>query len=816
MTSLLWVLLGLASIGVALHLRAGLLPALGAVTLVLAAWSLLAETGAAALASAWAVLAVVAAGLATPGLRRRWLSRPAMRLVQRSLPSLSQTEREALEAGTVWWDGELFSGRPDWQRLLDTPVPALDERERAFIAGPVEELCATVDDWEVTHEARDLPPAVWRFIKDHGFFGLIIPESYGGLGFSPMAHSAVVSKLASRSVTAAVTVMVPNSLGPAELLLRYGTDEQKAHYLPRLARGEDIPCFALTGPEAGSDAGAMTDSGMVTRQRFRGEPDVLGIRLNWEKRYITLGPVATLLGLAFKLYDPDHLLGDQDELGITLALIPTDLEGIEIGRRHLPLDIPFQNGPNRGRDVFIPVDWIIGGRQRAGQGWRMLMEALAAGRSISLPALSTGAGKRTARAAGAYARVREQFHLPIGRFEGVQEALARIAGGTYQMDATRELTAAAVAAGERPGVVTAIAKYHLTEIMRRVVNDGMDIHGGKAICMGPRNLMAPAYQAAPIGITVEGANILSRSMIIFGQGAIRCHPHLLHEMQAADQGNLQAFDRAFFAHAGFSLSNAVRALVLGLTAGHAARVPGPRTTRPALRRLNRLSAAFALTADAALMLLGGSLKRRELLSARLGDCLSHLYMASAAVRHFHARGAPEAELPLLRWALADHEHRARAALDGFYRNFPSRPAGRTLRALAFPLGLGGTPPSDQDGRRVAETVLGTGAARDGLTDGMYLPSATVEPLAELDTALALAESAEPVERSLRHAVKEGRLDSGPDLVERALAAGVLDQAGADTLRAAEAARRRVIEVDDFPPDLRPEGQHGQRQGARAA
>lgn len=797
----LWIVLALAVVGTALYLRTGLIAGLAGLAVLLAAWTALTGPGWLALTAAWLPFALVAGLLGLPPLRRRLVTGPVLERFRASLPTLSQTEREALEAGTVWWDGALFSGKPAWKRLLDTPLPDLTEAEQAFLDGPVEQLCELVDDWAVTKTERDLPPEVWAFIKDNGFFGLIIPEEYGGLGFSPMAHSAVVSKLASRSVTAAVTVMVPNSLGPAELLMHYGTDHQKAHYLPRLARGEEVPCFALTGPEAGSDAGAMTDTGVVTRADFRGERGVLGIRLNWDKRYITLGPVATVLGLAFQLHDPDRLLGDRAELGITLALVPADLEGVEIGRRHLPLDIPFQNGPTRGRDVFIPIDWIIGGREQAGKGWRMLMEALAAGRSISLPALATGAGKLTARTTGAYARVREQFHRPIGRFEGVAEALARIAGRTYQMEATRELTAAAVANGERPGVLTAIAKYHLTEAMRGVVNDGMDVHGGKAICVGPSNLLARAYQAVPIGITVEGANILTRSMIVFGQGAIRCHPHLLREMTAAEQGDGRAFDRAFIRHVGFIASNAVRAPVLGLTGGWLARTPGPKATRAYLRRLSRLSAAFALTADVALLVLGGSLKRRESLSARLGDCLSHLYMASAVVRHFHERGAPQAELPQVRWALADHDYRAREALAGFYRNFPSRPVAWALRGLAFPLGLGAVPPSDRAGRAAADTILASGAGRDALTDGIHLPAAAGEPLADLEEALVRAEAAEPVERALGRAIKEGRLERGAGLVERAVSAGVIDADGAEALRRAEAARQRVIAVDDFPADL---------------
>ena len=501
--------------------------------------------------------------------RQRWITGPALRLFRRVTPSMSQTEREALGAGSVWWDAELFGGRPDWNKLLRLPPAQLRSEEQAFIDGPVNTLCEMLDDWHITHERRDLPPEVWQYLKDHGFFGMIIPRAYGGLEFSALAHSAVVMKIATRSITTAVTVMVPNSLGPAKLLLEYGTQAQKDYYLPRLATGVEVPCFALTSPQAGSDAGAMPDNGMVCRQSFEGKPDVLGIRLNWDKRYITLGPVATVLGLAFKLYDPDHLLGEEEERGITLALIPTNTPGISIGRRHLPLDIPFMNGPNSGRDVFIPMEWIIGGPERIGQGWRMLMECLADGRSISLPALGTGAGKLASRVTGAYARVRRQFKQPIGRFEGVQEALARIAGYTYLMDAARTLTAAALDRGEKPSVISAIVKYHLTEQMRRVVNHAMDVLGGKGISLGPRNLIGRSYQALPISITVEGANILTRSMIIFGQGALRSHPYILKELEAAQDQDperaLSNFDLALTGHFVSTITNTWRAFMHALT-----------------------------------------------------------------------------------------------------------------------------------------------------------------------------------------------------------------------------------------------------------
>ncbi|MBM2829383.1 MAG: acyl-CoA dehydrogenase, partial [Gammaproteobacteria bacterium] len=541
-------------------------------------------------------------------LRRNLISTRLFDLYRKLLPAMSDTEREALEAGNVWWDAELFSGKPDWKKLLSMPIPTLSQEEQAFLDGPVEELCRMLDDWHITHERYDLPSEVWEFIKQKRFFAMIIPKHYGGLEFSALAHSAVVMKLSSRSVTAAVTVMVPNSLGPGILLMQYGTKEQKEYYLPRLASGDEIPCFALTGPEAGSDAGGMQDYGIVSRGEFEGKQNVLGILVTWNKRYITLGPVATLLGLAFKLYDPEHLLGDKENLGIALALIPTKHPGVNIGRRHFPLNIPFQNGPNNGNDVFIPMDWVIGGQDRIGQGWRMLMECLSDGRGISLPALSTGAGKFASRTTGAYARIRKQFNVSIGEFEGVQEFLARIGGLTYMMESARVLTLGSLDQGEKPSVITAIIKFHLTESMRQVVNDAMDVHGGKGIMLGPRNYLARSYQSIPVGITVEGANILTRSMIIFGQGAIRCHPYVLTEMQAVANpdanAGLKQFDQAIFGHIGFTISNVVRTLLLGLSNARLCRAPHADDTAKYYRQLTRMSSAFAMLADMAMLILG--------------------------------------------------------------------------------------------------------------------------------------------------------------------------------------------------------------------
>ncbi|PLY15921.1 MAG: acyl-CoA dehydrogenase [Sedimenticola sp.] len=657
-------------------------------------------------------------------IRKRFITKPLLTQFRRVLPPMSDTEQEALNAGTVWWDAELFHGKPRWEKLMDMPPSQLTAEEQEYLDGPVETLCQMLDDWEITHTDKDLPEEVWQYIKQSRMFGMIIPRQYQGLEFSALAHSQVVMKLASKSVAAAVTVMVPNSLGPAKLLLHYGTEDQKSYYLPRLANGEEVPCFALTGPEAGSDATAIPDKGVVMHGSFNGE-QTIGIKLNWAKRYITLGPVATLIGLAFKLEDPEHLIGDNEHLGITVALIPADTEGVEIGERHIPLDIPFQNGPNQGHDVFIPLDWIIGGEHGIGKGWQMLVESLAEGRGISLPALSTGAGKTACRYTGAYARVRQQFNLPIGYFEGVEEPLARIAALTYQMDAARLLTLQAIDAGEQPSVISAIIKYHLTERYRQVINDAMDIQGGSGICLGPNNLVGRAYQAIPISITVEGANILTRSMIIFGQGAIRCHPYIHKEISAAYEKDpetaLDSFDKTLFKHIAFMIGNTARSLLLGLVRGRFSRAPpnaGP--TRRIFQHLNWMSSAFALSADIAMMTLGGSLKRKERISARLADVLSELYLTSAVLKHFKDEGSREADLPLVNWVCENSLYRIQEAFRTLFRNLPYPPLGWILRTVIFPTGLPFTVPKDTEGHAAARLLLSPSEARDRLTAGIYM------------------------------------------------------------------------------------------------
>jgi acyl-CoA dehydrogenase len=749
---------------------------------------------------------IIAIPLNVPPLRRALFSNFVLTAYRKKMPAISSTEKDAIEAGTVWWDGELFSGKPDWNRLLALPAPGLSVKEEEFLKGPVEQLCSMLDDWKITQELQDLPEDVWHFIKSKGFFGMIIPEKYGGLEFSAQAHSAVVMKVASRSVSAAVTVMVPNSLGPAELLLKYGTDDQKEYYLPRLARGEEVPCFALTGPEAGSDAASIPDNGIVCMGDFEGRKDLLGIRLNWEKRYITLGPVATVLGLAFRLYDHDHLLGDKEDLGITLALIPTDTAGITIERRHFPLDSAFQNGPNHGKDVFIPVEWIIGGRDRAGDGWRMLMDCLAEGRSISLPALSTASSKLASRFIGAYAAIRKQFNIPIGRFEGVEEALARIAGFTYMADAARTMTAIGVDQGEEPAVVSAIIKYHLTELVRKIVNDAMDISGGAGICMGPNNLLGRIYQSIPISITVEGANILTRNMIVFGQGALRGHPYLLREVSAAQDEDRKRcsveFDRAFIGHVGFIISNIVRSLVLGITGSRIVRSPGSLHSRPYFRHLTRMSSAFAFTSDVTIILLGAALKRKERLSARLADVLSHLYLATAVIKRFEDDGAQESDLPLLHWSCQFSLYKIQEGIYNLFDNYPNKAIACVMRRIVFPFSRPFKEPSDRLDHSVAEILLTPSDSRDRLTGRIFIPDNTEEPLGRVEDALPKTIAAESIEIKIQKAVKKGIIKKGfgEEQLDDAMRKGIINKEEAGIAASAMKIRKEVIRVDDFPKD----------------
>ncbi len=757
----------------------------------------------------WKLLLMAAFGvMIVPNLiefRREKLTKPLLAIYRTMLPSMSDTEREALEAGNVWWDGELFSGMPQWDRLMSYPAPKLSDEEQAFLDGPCEELCARLDDWDICHNRADMPKEVWDFIIKNRFFAMIIPKQYGGLEFSAYANAAVIAKLAGRSPTASSTIGVPNSLGPAELLLHYGTEEQKQHYLPGLAAGTEIPCFALTSPQAGSDAAALIDNGVVCKGTWKGET-ITGIRLNWDKRYITLAPVATVLGLAFKLYDPDHLIGDVDDYGITAALIPTDTPGVEVGRRHYPLTIPFQNGPTCGKDVFVPLDFIIGGSEMAGKGWKMLVELLSVGRAITLPSTAAGGGQAASYAAGAYATIRKQFNTSIANFEGIGEALTRIAGHTYIMNAAVAVTAGAIDQGEKPAVPSAILKYHCTELGRKVANDVMDIHGGKGVMMGPRNYLGRAFMATPIAITVEGANILTRSLIIYGQGAIRCHPFVLRELHAAgdddqDRGLIE-FDAALFGHIGYAISNMARSFFLALTHAKFSTVPLNTPTRRYYQNINRYSAAFALASDFAMLTLGGALKKKELLSARLGDILSSMYLASTVLKHFENQGRRATDLPLVEWSVRTLMYQAQEALHSFLRNFPNRWVATLLRVFIFPRGRTYSAPSDEISGKVVELITKPGEARERLCQLAYTTLEPGNPLGLLQEALELATEYEPVERRLRQARKEGLLTSdylGTQIAE-AEKAQVISKAEARNMRAYHDKVFALLSVDDFAPE----------------
>ena len=758
------------------------------------------------------LIAATAAVLFLPPLRRALLTGPMFAAYKKLLPAMSQTEKEALEAGTVWWEGELFSGRPNWQTLLDYPQPKLSAAEQSFVDIECEALCAMTKDWDTTQIHHDLPPEVWAYVKEKGFLGMIIPKRYGGLEFSALAHSAVVQKLSTHCSAAAVSVMVPNSLGPAELLLHYGTEAQKDYYLPRLAKGLEIPAFALTNPHAGSDAASIPDLGIVCKGQWQGK-EVIGMRVTWDKRYITLGPICSILGLAFRLQDPEHLLGaagDQNaDIGITCALVPTDHPGVNIGRRHFPLNAVFQNGPNSGKDVFMPLDWIIGGPAMAGHGWRMLMECLAAGRSISLPSSNTGMAKLAVRATGGYARVRSQFKTAIGKFEGIEEPLARMGGYTYMMDAARTMTAGAIDLGEKPSVVSAIVKYHVTERTRQVVNDAMDILGGKGICLGPNNFMGRAYQQIPVAITVEGANILTRSLIIFGQGAIRCHPYVLKEMEAAREPDaakaLHDFDQALSSHLWFSWSRGFRAWSMGLTGSHFG--PAPAGVAPETRRyyqqLTRFSAAFAFISDVSMFVMGGDLKRKEKLSARLGDILSLMYLCSATLKRYEDEGRQPGDAPLMHWAIWDAMFKMQNAFEGVISNYPSRIIAGLLHWYIFPLGRPYVVPSDKLGHEVARTLIEPSATRDRLTAGMYVPRSEEDAVGVIELALEATIAAEPIEARIRAARKNGKVGAGDAaaMAAHAFEAGIITAEEHALLQRRAVLRDKAIAVDDFPQDF---------------
>ena len=753
---------------------------------------------------------VALALLSIPSLRRSLVVAPVFDKVRTILPKVSDTEAQALEAGTVGFDAEIFSGTPDWNKLQSIPPIQLSAEEQAFLDGPTHQLCAMINDWQVRHSLREIPEEIWDFVKKNGFLGMLISKEHGGLGFSPQAQSLILGKIASRSPDVVTIVMVPNSLGPGELIEKYGTDAQKHHYLPRLAKGEEVPCFSLTGPTSGSDAATMRDIGYVTRGTYQGK-ETLGVRLSWDKRYITLGPKATLVGLAFRLFDKDNLLGKGEDVGITLALIPADHPGVNIGRRHLPSGAAFPNGPNWGNDVFIPIDWIIGGEKMAGHGWRMLMECLSAGRAISLPSSATAGAKTVLRVTSAYARIRKQFGLPVSRMEGVEEPLVRIIETAYVNEAARAMTAAMVSRGEKPSVISALMKYQTTEKMRRAVNDAMDIHGGRAICDGPSNYLQSAYQMVPVGITVEGANILTRTLITFAQGALRSHPYLYKEVQAAQdpdrERGLDAFEAAFDNHIAFSLSNATGAFVHNVTGGALASAPEhAQRMSNWYRQLARASRSYAFVADLTVALLGGGLKTKQKITGRMADALSELYMLAATLKRYDDDGRPAGDEHIVTLAAKNALHRFQEAIGGTIDNFPAQWARPLMRAVVFPLGRRFKPASDALGHKVAKHALQPGEERDRLTRHIFISKDVNDPTGILEVTLEKVIAAEPAEKKLEKAIRDGlvRRYHGIDWFADAEAKGVITAAEAEQLREVETLVARVIAVDHFDPaELKP-------------
>ncbi|MCU8086356.1 acyl-CoA dehydrogenase FadE [Shewanella sp. SM21] len=804
MTTLLWIIAMILVLGALAYLRVSLLTATITAAVVMTAGWTLDVVG----PISWIVFLVIALPLNISAFRQNVISRPLMKVYRGIMPEMSSTEKEAIEAGTTWWEADLFAGNPNWKKLHNYPVARLSADEQAFLDGPVEEVCRMVNQHQVSHQLADLPADVWQYLKDHGFFAMIIKKKYGGLEYSAYAQSRVLQKLAGLSSELASTVGVPNSLGPGELLQHYGTPEQQNHYLPRLAKGLEVPCFALTSPEAGSDAGSIPDFGIVCKGQWEGE-EVLGMKLTWNKRYITLAPVATVLGLAFKLRDPEHLLGDKEELGITCALIPTDVEGVETGRRHFPLNCMFQNGPTRGNEVFVPLSFIIGGPKMAGQGWRMLVECLSVGRGITLPSNSAGGVKTAALATGAYARIRRQFKLPIGKLEGIEEPMARIGGNAYLMDAVTTLTTTGIDLGEKPSVISAIVKYHLTDRMQKCVIDAMDIHGGKGVCLGPNNYLGRGYQAAPIAITVEGANILTRSMIIYGQGAIRCHPYVLAEMESAfdtesGQG-LANFDAAIFGHIGFATSNFIRSFWLGLTSSRFSNAPYSDKTKRYYQQMNRFSANLALLSDLAMATLGGNLKRKERISARLGDLLSQLYLASATLKRYEDEGRQTDDLPLVQWAVEDALYKLQASLDDLLDNFPMG-LGGALRVVMFPFGRPLKRPSDVLDHKVAKIMQTPCESRDRLGKGQFWTNSDHNAVGIQEQTLLDIIASEPLHDKVCKASGKRLPFMWLDKVAaEGKALGVLSDAEVQLLERAEIGRMKSINVDDFDPaELRPE------------
>ncbi|CAM4449811.1 MAG: Acyl-coenzyme A dehydrogenase [Legionellaceae bacterium] len=800
---MLWLLL-IVSVVLVLAYRGSSLtvwiPSLGSLFFLM---TILGQFSFISLISLWTFYLALTLFLTQDKIRRQYFSKHVLTFFKRHLPPLSMTEQEVLDSGDICWEADLFQGNPDWKKWRDLPQPKLTQEEKVFIDKQVNILCSMLDDWTINYYEHDLPQTVWNYLKQECFFGMTIPKVYNGLGFSAFAHSTIIAKIASRSVSAAVNTMVPNSLGPGELLFHYGTQEQKNYYLPRLARGEEIPCFALTSPEAGSDASAIPDTGIICKGMHEGK-EVIGISLNWDKRYITLAPIATILGLAFKLYDPNGLLGDKKNLGITLCLIPTSHPGIEIGKRHNPMSMGFMNGPTRGVNVFIPLDWIIGGPERVGQGWRMLMECLSIGRAISLPALSTGCSTITYRMTGAYAHLRKQFNMPIGQFEGVEEALARMGGYTYLLEAMRISTAGAIDQGIKPSVISAIAKYHMTEMVRQLINDAMDIHAGRGIQLGPRNYLAQQYLALPIFITVEGANILTRNLIIFGQGAIRCHPFLRLEMAAAGlddkETRLQRFDELLMLHINYAFKNGVRTLIHGLTNGYFIKKTIVTKRARYYQQLTRMSSALAFTVDITLLIVKGNLKRKEHLSARLGDILSRLYLASTVLRYFGYQQESKEDLPYVDWIIQSQLFHIQRAFNEIFANFPNKTVAVALRYWIFPWGQVFQPPQDKLGHEIAQSMMEKTGIRDRISQYCYLNTLKNDVIGQVEYVFALSKDAEPLELKFQQAISTHKLKkaaSFKDQLEEAVRNAILTEAEAQLLLKYKIARYELMQVDEF-------------------
>lgn len=805
MTALIATIIAIVAIWVLAYCGASLLAwsvAVAIFLLGLAATSLMGGLGLLISALLFTPIAVL---LNNRELRRRILTKPIFTGFKKVLPEMTSTEREALESGAVWWEGEMFCGKPNWDELLNFQRTRLTDEEQAFLDNEVEELCSMINDWQVQFETRDLPENVWKYILGNGFFGMLIAREDGGLGFSAYAQSCIVIKIATRSLTAAITVMVPNSLGPGELITHYGTDEQKQRWLKPLAEGKEIPCFGLTSPEAGSDATRLTDTGVVCMGEWEGQ-QVLGMRLNFSKRYITLAPVATVVGLAIKLYDPDGLMGDKDksDYGITCVLMPRSTPGLDIGKRAWPCNTPFMNGMLEGKDIFLPLESIIGGPKMAGSGWRMLVECLSAGRGISLPALSAAAAKAGYFATGAYSRIRRQFKVPVGKFEGVQEAMGRMAGYTYIMEAMRTQTASAVDFCQReyqkgPSITTAITKFHMTEMMRQLMIDAMDIHGGRGVMQGPRNYLAAGYQAIPVAITVEGANILTRSLMIYGQGSIRCHPYVFPEMEAARNDDLEEFDRLLFSHMGFSINRGVRAFTLGLTGARLARAPLSGATAKYFRALTRMSSALAFVSDVTMGVLGGELKRKERLSARLGDVLSHLYIASSVLKYYYDEGQKDVDRPHMEWALQHSLASINTAFDEFFNNFPIRPVAWLLRGMIFPCGRSYKAPADSLTHKLSDIMMEPTELRDRLCREVYVKNDPQDPAGRMKITYEALLAVEPVYNKFQKAVAKGKVEgfSVEEQLAHSVKAGILSKAESQQIAEFDKLRFDALLTDHF-------------------